>query len=236
MPDKMFTFLSRLVLVALSATLMTAVHAERVGGTRFELPSAEWKELVSFEQDLKFNGGQYVLPLYTTAYVLPSAASTTPKAILVVTSSRGGNRSSVNWASDRCPASRPKFLAMDFGTNQLTDRLECVVVNSEFNPAAFFKNDQRIADALKDKGLELFKSGYSLRSIVGVKTGTYLRTNLMVQRDFKGLEGTPANAADRHEVPEPLVAWAEAMHVATKSSTHSIVGTLTLPPVEFGSK
>jgi hypothetical protein len=232
----MFTLPSRLALIALSASLMTTAHAESVGRAKFELPSTEWTELVSFEQQLTFNGGQYVMPLHTTAYVLPGEAGATPKAIFVVTSSRAGNRESVRWVSDKCPAPRPKFLAMDFGTNQLTDRLECVVVNAEFNPAAFFKGEQRITEALREKGLQLFKTGYSLRSIVGVKTGTYLRTNLMVQRDFKGLEGASANAEDRQEVPEALVAWAEAMHAASKASTNSMGGSLALPPIQFGSK
>lgn len=221
--------------VSLSLMLAAVSNAETVGRTSFDLPRDGWNLVVAYEHKLSFNGGEHSIPLFTKLYQLPGRNGE-PRALLELTSTDGGNRNKVNWVSESCGAARSKFFTENFGSNTVTRQRECLVVNPAFKPTAFFKEGSPEAKAMHELGLQFFKSGYSIRSVVGLQGGTLLRVNLMTQRDFRGMEDRSPQASELHDVSPTLVAWGEALHGSVSESVHSMSGRLVLPPVEFTEK
>jgi hypothetical protein len=215
-----------------STLAIAAAHAESVGRTRLELPGSDWTVLAAYDTTLKFNGGQYSIPVENKVFQLPGPDGL-PKALLTVSSTKGGNRTPVQWISDRCPAARPKYYTEDFGANRSSRVNDCLVVNSAFSPTEFFKDNQEVRKALDEKGVKLFRSGFSLRTVYGANGGTMLRVNLITRADFNGLVGTSPSATTTHDVPPALLAWGEALHKAVKDAVLSPRGILELPAIGF---
>ena len=208
--------------------------SESVGRTEFELPNPGWTLVTTFTTELKFTVGSginYTLPLENKVFQLPSDGGT-PRALLVITSTEYSRRNS-HWVTERCPQPKSKYFTQDFGTNQLTQRRECIVVNSSFGPFNYFKPDSNVMKGVNEKGLKLFKSGYSLRSVYGGNSGAYLQVNLMTLKGFKGLVGSKPAAEQIYDVSPDLVAWGESLHKAVSESVNSMSGKLVLPPIEF---
>jgi hypothetical protein len=226
--------LARFIFLVSTLAIATA-HAESVGRTRLELPGSGWTVLAAYETTLKFNGGQYSIPVENKVFQLPGPDGS-PKALLTVSSTKGGNRTPVQWISDRCPAPRPKYFTEDFGANRSSRVNECLVVNSAFSPAEFFKGNQKVLKALDEKGVRLFNSGYSLRTVYGANGGTILRVNLITRNDFKGLAGSTPSATATYDVAPALLAWGEALHKAVKDAVLSPRGNLVLPEIAFKDK
>jgi hypothetical protein len=220
------------ILAALALACLPAGAADRIGRTALDVPEG-FVQVHAWEGRLTFNGGEHSIPLHHVLYQLPGPDDT-PRALLQVTSTEGGNRANVDWISETCPEPRPKYFTEDYGTRALKARRECMVVNSEFVPARFFKPDAEVPKVLEDKGLKFFRSGHSLRTVLGARAGTLVRVNLMVQRGFEGLPGAAVRAGDLHETPPALVAWGEALHDAVNTSVFSVGGALRLPPIAFG--
>lgn len=207
-------------------------HAEAVGRTDFDFASMPWIPLTQYQSSLKFNGGEHSIAVETKAFYLAGSGSE-PVAVLVVTSTDGGNHAGVRWVSETCPPARPKFYTEDFDSGQNARTRQCLVVNSAFATTAFLKPDSEIALAATSKGLTLFKSGYSIRSVYGAHGGTLLRVNLMTNRKFAGLPNVQPKAKDTHETPDPLVAWGEALQKSVEDSVLSVSGHLVLPPIAY---
>jgi hypothetical protein len=205
--------------------------AEKVGRTSFELPSG-FSPVTQFEGRMTFDGGARWMPMYNALYQLPGKDKV-PRALLVVSSTGGGHDRNVDWVSEVCPEPRPRYYTDNFGGRALTRKRECLVVNSGFAPLKFFRPDSEVLKGLEAQGLKVFGSGYSMRSVVGVRGGTLLRVNLMTQRDFAGLPDAPVPAGDLHDTPPALVAWGRALHAAVDKSAYSLGGELQLPPMTF---
>ncbi|MBT2326318.1 hypothetical protein J7E62_28740 [Variovorax paradoxus] len=221
-----------LLLVVRSSTAVSA-SAESIGRTEFDPSGLPWIPLSRYSTSLKFDGGAHAIALETKAFYLAGPDSE-PIAVLVLTSTEGGAGANVRWLSETCPPARPKFHTEDFGTGLNARTRQCLVVNSAFATMAYLKADSEIARAATEKGLALFKSGFSIRSVYGANGGTLLRVNLMTNRKFAGLPQVQAKAEDRHDTSEPLVAWGEALHKSVEESVLSMSGRLVLPPVSFG--
>ena len=210
-----------------------AAQAENVGRTAFALPSPAWELLVTYERAVSYIGGASKDPLYVAVYVLPGTG-TGPLALLQITSTKGGHRNAkVQWVSDRCPDPRPKYFADDSDTNKTTRRQDCLIVNPAFSPKAFFGENPELAAALEARHMELFKSGYSIRSRVATETGEFLVVNLMTQKTFRGLPNVAPASAQLYDVPAPLVAWGEQLRDAVRAAAYSATGDLLLPPVDL---
>jgi hypothetical protein len=221
-----------LLALALACLLPAAGQAaEKVGRTSFELPPG-WELVTQYEGRLTFDGGARWMAMYHALYQLPGSADT-PRALLLVSSTGGGHDRNVDWVSEKCPEPRAGYHTDDFGGRMLKRKRECLVVNPAFAPARFFNEDSGAIKGLQAKGLQLFRSGYSLRSVVGARGGTLLRVNLMTQPGFPGLDGAAPRATDLHGVPPALVAWGEALHDAVDSSVYSAGGELRLPALTF---
>jgi hypothetical protein len=208
-----------------------ACAAESVGRIEFDLPSPEWQTLAAYEQGLHYQNG-VVIPLFTKLYALPGKGST-PKAMLVVTSTSGSHPGPTRFVTEVCPEPRAKFHTADFDSNKLTRVRECIVVNSAFVAATYFRDAEKVLQALKDRGVTLPTSAYSLRSTAGFESGSFVRVNLITARSFAGLRGGVPDAADTHGVAPALVAWAEALHRAVKSAALQPGGRLALPAIAF---
>jgi hypothetical protein len=211
------------------------VHAEQVGRAEFALPTGDWLPLGTRDHALVFNGGEDSIPLHTAAFALPGPAKM-PRALLVVTSTEASYHKKVRWVSETCAPARPRYFTNDYGSNVQVHRRECLLVNSAFSPSAYFAKDDWLLEALAQRGWKLFKSGYSIRTVVGNDTGTLLRVHLATQKDFIGLNGATREAVDLHDTPQTLVVWGESLHDSVRSSVHSIGGALQLPPIVFQSK
>ncbi|MCR6475144.1 hypothetical protein NU688_03155 [Variovorax sp. ZS18.2.2] len=219
-------------LLAACSAVAGSASAESIGRTEFDPSGLPWIQLTQYESSLKFNGGEHRIAMETKVFYL-AGPGPEPMAVLVLTSTEGGNRRSVDWVSETCPPARPKFHTEDFGTNQTARTRQCLVVNSAFATMSYLKPDSELVRAAAEKGIALFKSGYSIRSVYGANGGTLLRVNLMTNRKFAGLPQVKPQAEDRHEAPEPLVAWGEALQKNVEASVLSMSGRFVLPPVSF---
>ena len=167
------------------------VAAETVGRLEFELPSPTWKLVASTEHPLRYQSG-IEIPLFTKVYVLPGTAAV-PKAMLIVTSTSGSHPGRTQWVTERCPEPRARYFATDFDTNKLIRVRECIVVNPAFVAANYFGSADPLQQAIKDAGVALPPSAYSLRSLVGLDGGTLVRVHLIAAKSFVGLpNATPA--------------------------------------------
>ncbi|MDB5763822.1 MAG: hypothetical protein JWQ21_2817 [Herminiimonas sp.] len=223
---------SRRVIFFFAAFFLSIARAEIIGRTELSLTEPGWTLLVTYETKLTFNNGEYTLPLQNKVFQLPGSNGE-PKALLMVTSTEGGNRNNVKWTSEICPEPRARYFTQDFGSNKQTRVRECLIVNSAFAPFNFFQPGSEVLKAITEKGIKLFKSGYSLRSVYGANGGTLLRVNLMTNKNFKGLKDIPANAGQLHDVPPELVAWGELLHKTVSNSVSSLGGQFALPAIEF---
>jgi hypothetical protein len=218
-------------LAAALVALSSAAMAESVGRTEIDLSAQPWSTLATFQNALKFDGGAHTIPLSTKVFYI-AGASNEPLALLVISSTDGGTGTNVRWVSETCPSARKNFYADDFESDKQGRTRQCLVVNSSFAPYTFYKADSEVLAAAETKGLVLFRSGYSIRSVYGAAGGSLLRVNLMTKRNFVGLPGG-AGASNQNEVPEALVAWGQALHKAVQSSVMSVSGKLELPPMSF---
>jgi len=224
--------LAQAICWACSLAAGSVVNAEAVGRTDFDSSNAPWIPLTQSQSSLKFNGGEHSVAMETKAFYL-AGPGTEPIAVLVLTSTDGGNRSGVRWVSETCPQARSKFFTDDFDSAQNPRSRQCLVVNSAFATTSYLKPDSEIALAAASKGLTLFKSGYSIRSVYGAHGGTLLRVNLMTNRKFVGLPNVQPKAEDTHGTPDALVAWGEALQKSVEDSVLSLSGRLVLPPISF---
>jgi len=221
------------VLLALVGLGFNPCMAETIGRTNLQLPAGSWSVLTEFDGNLIFDKHSK-MPLRTKVFKLVDGAGNV-NALLSVTSTDAGRGSRIRWISQQCPEPRPKYFTNDFGSNKQPDTRDCLVVNSAFAPFKFYKEDAEVVQALQQQNIQLFTSGYSLRTQYGSQAGTYLSVNLMTTKKFLGMPAGRPEAADIHEVPEALVAWGETLHTAVKSSVNSLGGELILPAIEFAN-
>ena len=227
-PQRLLATLALLVAPVLGAS----AHTQTVGRTDIDLSGQPWVELTSYASELRFDGGIKVVPVDHKVYMLPGEGAE-PRALLVISNTTGSVGSRVRWVSEMCPPARPMFHTDDFGTNQQIKVRRCLVVNASFVPSLFFQPGSEVPTALAAKGLSLFKTGYSIRSVFGSTSGEVLRVNLVTRRGFTGLPGASPVAQGTHDVAAPLVAWGEALQRATEAAVMSLPRSLTLPPASF---
>jgi len=203
---------------------------ESVGRLDFDLPSPGWQLVTTSEHPLRYQSGVDI-PLFTKLYAL-RARGAVPKALLIVTSTSGSARGRTQWVTERCPDPRPNYFAADFDSNKLTRVRECIVVNPGFVAAKYFANADPLLLAMKEAGLSLPASAYSLRVTVGTDGGSFARVHLIAAPSFVGVRQGVVAAPDSFGVATELVAWGEALHAAVKDSMR-LGGRLNLPPIEF---
>ncbi len=190
-----------------------------------------WVVLTSYLTNLSYDNGLLVVPVHNKVFYIPGPDGV-PKAVLVVTGTETRIPGKVKWLSEICPDPRPKYFSQDYGSNKQTRVRECLIVNNSFAPFLYFKPDSEVLKAAKEKGVNLFKVGYSFRSVYGTSGGALVRINLMTTRAFRGSQSPPANE-QLHEVAPELVAWGEALHSSVRKSASSANGELVLPSIEF---
>jgi hypothetical protein len=219
------------VIWIMAGFLMNPCVAEEIGRTNLKMPEGSWSLLTEFDGNLIFD--QYKkMPLRTKVFKLVDSNGSV-SALLSITSTEGGRGSRIRWISQKCPDARPQYYTNDFGSNKQPDTRDCLVVNGAFAPFKFYKEESEVITALKQQNIQLFTSGYSLRTQYGSQGGTYLNVNLMTTKKFLGLPIVRSEAEDVHEVPEALVSWGEALHKAVKDSVFSLGGELNLPQIQF---
>lgn len=206
-------------------------HAETFGHAEFEI-RPPWQILTQYETELTFGGGIDKVSMNNLALYIPSD-NDVPKAIMVLTGANVSRGRKIRWVSEVCPQPRKNYFTEDFGSNQQTDVRHCLIVNTNFAPFVFFKPDAEVIKSAQEKGLKIFKSGYSLRSVYANQSSLF-RVNLMTTKNFKGLSKKPQHT-ELFEVNPDLVAWGEALDEAVSGSISSISGSFTLPTVEFAN-
>ena len=149
----------------------------------------------------------------------------------MVSTEYGFNRG-LRW-TETCPKAAANTYTNDFGTGRRIFFHDCLIVTSAFAPADLFSADSQVMKAVADQGLTLFKEGYAVRSVYGATNGTYLRVQLLTQKNFAGMAGAAPASRPLYEVPPELVAWGEAVHAAVRHSVLSLGGQLAIPAVEF---
>jgi hypothetical protein len=220
----------RVLLACVLAVLCSLPRAETIGHAEFSA-AQPWVPLTSYVTQLSFNGGALVIPVQNKVFYVPGP-NTVPKALLIVAGTQSRIGGGVRWVSDVCPNARPKYFTEDYGSNRQTRVHQCLIVNSSFAPPSFFRADAEVLKAAKEKGLDIFKAGYSFRSVYGANGGALVRVHLMTTKAFKGLQDAP-DSEPLYDVRPELVAWGEALHGAVRRSASSLGGNLELPPIEF---
>jgi hypothetical protein len=221
------------ILMLAMCCVPSAAQAEELGRTTFELPSAQWALLTTFDTPPMFSDNRTgkSRPVVNKVFYLADADGTI-KALMRIAgeNSRGGMI--ITWRSN-CPEPKVGYFTMGFGRNRDGWISECLIVSTRFSPTRYFKPDSPIGKAVAEKQLKLFESGYFLRSMYGSNSGAHLTVELVARTDFKGLADVRPSADRTYEVPVPLIAWGESLQKAVKSSVDSFRGGLALPPIEF---
>ena len=218
-------------LLALLLLLSSSVsRAESIGHAELQIADP-WVILTSYVTKLSYDNGQLVIPMQNRVFYIPGPGGV-PKALLVVTGTEARIPGSVRWISEICPDARPKYFAQDYGSNKQTRIRECLIVNSSFAPFSYFRPESEVLQAAKEKGVNIFKGGYSFRSVYGANGGALVRVNLMTTKAFRGLP-VPPETDQLYEVAPELVAWGEALHSAVRKSASSLSGELVLPAIDF---
>jgi len=217
------------LLIVLSSSFS---RADSIGHAELQI-AAPWVPLTSYVTHLSYDNGNLVIPMQNRVFYIPGAAGV-PKAVLVVTGTEARIPGSVRWISEICPDARPKYFSEDYSSNKQTRVRQCLIVNSSFAPFLFYRADSEVLQAAKEQGINIFKSGYSFRSVYGSNGGALVRVNLMTTKAFRGLQTLP-DSEQLHEVAPELVAWGEALHSAVRKSASSLTGELVLPPIEFAN-
>ena len=220
------------ILMVVMCCVPPAAQAEEVGRTTFELPSAQWTLLTTFDTKPMFSGNRTgkSQPVGNKVFYLADADGTI-KALLRIAgeNSRSGM---VTWHSN-CPEPKAGYFTKGLGSNRDGWIRECLIVSARFSPSRYFKPDSAVGKAVAEKQLEFFKAGYFLRSTYGSNAGAHLTVELVARTDFKGLTDVRPSTDRTYEVPEELIAWGESLQKAVTSSVESFRGGLTLPPIEF---
>jgi hypothetical protein len=216
-------------LCALFLLRATFSQAETLGHAEFEI-KPPWEILTKYETALSFNGGEYKVTMDNLALYIPGD-NDVPKAILVLTGVNASRGRKIRWVSEICPQSRKNYFTEDFGSNQQADVKHCLIVNTNFAPFVFFKPDAEVIKSAQEKGLKIFKSGYSIRSVYANQSSLF-RVNLMTTKNFKGLSKKPQHT-EFFEVNPDLIALGEALDEAVSDVITSFSGSFTLPTVEF---
>jgi len=227
----MKTLLTTLLVSLASMSLASTSRAESIGHAEFQI-GEPWAVLTSYDTSLTYDNGVLVIPVHNKVFYIPGPDGV-PKALLTVSSTETRIPGRVRWVSEICPDARPKFFTEDHQSNKQTRVRECLVVNSSFAPLLFYRPDSELAQAAKEKGISLFKSGYSFRSVYGANGGALVRVHLATTRAFRGSPTAP-ESEQLHDVAPELVAWGEALHAAVRKSASSLSGELVLPAIEFG--
>jgi hypothetical protein len=221
------------ILVVVMCCVPSAAPAEEVGHTKFELPSAQWAPLTTFDTAPMFSDNRTgkSRPVSNKVFYLADADGTI-KALLRIAGENSRAAMVRTWRSN-CPEPKAGYFTIGFGSNRDGWISECLIVSTRFSPSRYFKPDSAIGKAVAEKQLKPFESGYFLRSMYGSNGGAHLTVELVVRTDFKGLTDVRPSSEQTYEVPVQLVAWGESLQKAVKSSVESFRGGLTLPPIEF---
>jgi hypothetical protein len=207
-------------------------RAESIGHAELQI-AEPWVALASYVTNLTYDNGALVIPMQNKVFYIPGPGGV-PKALLVITGTETRIPGSVRWISEICPDARPKYFSQDYGSNKQTRVRECLIVNSSFALFSYFRPESEVLKAAREKGVNLFKVGYSFRSVYGANGGALVRVNLMTTKAFRGLPTSP-ETEDLHEVVPELVAWGEALHNSVRKSASSLRGELVLPAIEFSN-
>jgi hypothetical protein len=221
------------ILTLVMCCVPSAAQAEEVGPTKFELPSAQWALLTTFDTPPRFSGNRTgkSLPVSNKVFYLADADGTI-KALLRIAGEGSRAGAVVTWGSN-CPEPKAGYFTKGFGSNRDGFISECLIASSRFSPSRYYKPDSAVGKAVAEKQLKLFRSGYYLRSMYGSNAGAHLTVELAARTDFKGLPDVRPSTEQTYDVPAEVVAWGESLQKAVKSSVGSFRGGLTLPPIEF---
>ena len=226
--------ISRLLLKAIAflwvGTVCAVAETVSVGRASINLPDGAWQVLTVSEGKTLFNSGiSGSLAMDDQAFVLASGNEI--KALLYVSSSKGGSGIPTNW-TNTCNGNARLF-AISLTNNP--NALECGQATGALKTDVYLKIalPQALA-AIEGRRLVLPPIVQSTSATVGNSTGTNLHINLIAVPAFTGLQ-----SSEGLTVPPPIkvahAAWARELTVAVKESVYSMSGKMTIPAVNFAA-
>ena len=216
-------------LIGIAAFQVQAETVE-VGRATIELPEGNWQALTTNEGKTTLDGGASgSLPTDDRAFVLMFGDQM--KAILYVSSSKGGSTIRTNW-TNTCKASDSTYAA-SLTTNP--NALECERATGALKTDVYLKMAMpNVLKALEEKRLAPPPIVQSTSATVGNDRGTMLHVNLLAAPTFTGLQSEEILSVPTRVKPGHA-AWAHQLILAIKDSVYSMSGKMAVPPVVFAA-
>jgi hypothetical protein len=228
--------IKRVVILGLMFAFSFAYALEAdVGRATIILQGDNWQEIANDKQEGNVSGGNGsgILEIKQKTWLLTDGSKNV-KAILLVRGTSGGYASEygVSFRAG-CKKNDSPYAYTKDDTGGSSTQLDCLrafhIPQSAGLINQMYKVEQEFA---KNKGLNLPKKGTFVNNMVSMSSGTFLFVSIFADEDWSGvpsaaIDGIPAT------IKSEVVAWANEMSKAARSSVRSFSGKMVMPPIEF---
>jgi hypothetical protein len=126
----------------------------------------------------------------------------------------------------------PSVYTKDF-TNGSLRQLDCLNIYNISNSNDLLNQVYKVEQgSAKDKSMQIPTKGTFLTYVVSMSSGTFLDIAVFADEDWIGSQGEAVDGIPAVIKPE-IVAWANEMAKASRSSVRSFSGKMIMPSIEF---
>jgi hypothetical protein len=203
-----------------------------VGRATISLNSDKWVPVKETDQSAGYSGREVgSFAVKEKSWILQDESNKV-KAIIKIRSTAGGAGVPLSF-NGGCKAAENANVYVKDATGGSTRAIDCLrafyVGNAtEFATRAFKEESAHI----QTSKLINPKAGIYMSNMVTMSSGTFLSINMLVDSDLTGLSVADAEVVPSSIKPE-VIAWANEMAKASRSSVRSFSGKMVMPPIEF---
>ena len=214
----------------LSLLFVVHVFAQDAGRVKLTFPQGEWVTISTKDAPLVYGG---VLPGTLPAQATVRALLDENKNLLAVLFIRAGeygiSRGKMNWNAG-CKNENTEYI-VDATEGSYT-RLDCLRVWREMTPETWLQKNTKQAYAdLEKLGVKYGPKAFQIVHAVGTDNGTFVYTNMIIP--YGTLKKIPDAAKGAKFDGKPGVAFGHLFADAIRTSTRTMSGELTVPPIDY---
>ncbi len=203
-----------------------------VGRATISLNSDKWMPVKESDQSGNFTGRENgSFAIQEKSWILKDDANKV-KAIMKIRSTPGGAGVNLRFTAGCKAAENANVYVKDATGGSLSD-IDCLRAFYVGNATEFINR------AFKDEFTHIQtnkltnpKAGVFMSNVVTMSSGTFLSVALLTDSDLAGLQVANAEVVPANIKPE-VIAWANEMAKASRSSVRSFSGKMNMPAFEF---
>jgi Tfp pilus tip-associated adhesin PilY1 len=224
--------ISGVILGGLASWGTTFAMDIEVGRATISLNSDKWVPVIESNQSGNYSGRESgSFDIKEKSWILQDESNKV-KAVLKIRSTPGGAGVALRFTAGCKTAENANVYVKD-ATGGSLSAIDCLrafyVVNApEFVSRAFKDEFAHI----QTKKLTNPKAGIFISNVVTMSSGTFLSIVMLVDNDMTGLPIADAEVVPPMIKPE-VIAWANEMAKASRSSVRSFSGKMVMPAIEF---